>query len=407
MTCETPQTGIPRPDSSFITEEIARNVELTAFGPMTISSVACGRKVTNNDLLKAVKERTNDSADLERAQKLLEATGLAERRASWDITPTHEQIVERSAQIGAKLVRAVMDEQGWDSFDYLLDTSASLPVQMGVLVLERANLDPRLIQSKPYRVACAGAIAAFVDTLADPKMEGKRVIVCALEPLSRHVSLEQCIPNDPALSLPAIFGDDYAAIAFNTADYQAFSPRTHVVYDGAPIRFYVDYTLLPTDESSIPPHYSFGERGREISSISAAGFFLDVQKPENGMTSEMDGRKTYKFFVPESIKVIKDVVENAQSQGIKVRQAIMHQPSKKVNDGFQKHSRDIDSLKDLKIPDFLLGEIRRSNSSSATALVIWQYMAGHGMIKPTEPFLVCAPGIGSAISAAVIVPKTA
>jgi 3-oxoacyl-[acyl-carrier-protein] synthase III len=270
--------------------------------------------------------------------------------------------------------------------------------------MEKAGLDPRTTASRPYRMACAGAIAAFVDSLADPNLEEKRVIVCALEPVSQHVSLDQCTMEDSALSLPAIFGDDFAAIAFNTSDFKIISPRTHIVYDGAPIRFHTDYPLPETEEGFVPAHYTFGERGKEISSFTKEGFFLEIQEPENGMRSQMDGWKTFKFFVPETIAVIKDVVERAQAQGINVEQAIMHQPSKKVNEGFQRQAGKTESLKGLRIPNFLLGEIRRSNSSSGTALVIWQYLAREGKLNPKEPFLVCAPGIGSAISAGVIFP---
>ena len=73
----------------------------------------------------------------------------------------------------------------------------------------------------------------------------------------------------------------------------------------------------------------------------------------------------------------------------------------------QRQAEKIDTLKDLKIPDFLLGEIERSNSSSGTSLVIWQHLASVGKLDPNKPFLVCAPGIGSAISAGIIVPVKA
>lgn len=394
----------PQSEARFDLDEALKSTEITEFGRMTLASVACGLRVTNDDLLYEFKVRTNtDPEQVKKAEELLEATGFTVRRASWEVTPTHDEIFQRTSQIGVHLIKSLMEEKGWDSVDAVLDTSASLPEDIGKKVIEKAGLDPETTLTKPYRLACGGAIAAVVDTLADAQMKDKRVIVLALEPLSQHVKPSQCSSID-TIPLPAIFGDDYAAIAFNTSDFEVVAPRTHIVYDGAPIKFYADYSLPPTDEGSIPSHYTFGERGREISSITKNGVLLNIEEPENKMPSSMDGWRTFKFFVPETIAVIKYVVERAQAQGIEVEQAVMHQPSKKVNEGFQRQSKKIDALTGLEIPSFLLGQIERSNSSSGTSLVIWQHLAKEGQIDPNKPLLVCAPGIGSAISAGVIVP---
>jgi len=40
--------------------------------------------------------------------------------------------------------------------------------------------------------------------------------------------------------------------------------------------------------------------------------------------------------------------------------------------------------------------------SSATTIFIWQHLAKEGSIDPSEPFILCAPGIGSDITAAVV-----
>jgi len=208
----------PRGERRFTAEAESRKVEITEFGPATLASVACGTRVTNDDLLYEFKVRTNaNPEDVKNAEKLLEATGFTVRRASWELTQNYAQIIERTTQIGAHLVTSLMEKQGWDAVNVLLDTSASLPEDIGKKVIERAGLDPETTASKPYRVACAGAIAAVVDTLADPGVKDKHVIVLALEPLSHHVKPIQCTLVDSALSLPAIFGDDFAAIAFNTS----------------------------------------------------------------------------------------------------------------------------------------------------------------------------------------------
>ncbi len=395
----------PTPDRLFDLEEALKKTEITHFGPATLASVACGTRVTNDDLLYEFKVCTNASPEeAEAADELLKATGITVRYASWEITLTHDEILQRTTKIGAHLIKSLMKEKGWESVDAVLDTSASLPENIGKKVIEEAGLNTETTASKPYRVACAGAIAAIVDTLADPEMKDKRVIVLALEPLSQHVKPSQCGSKD-TIPLPAIFGDDFATIGFNTDDFEVVGPRTHIIDDGAHIRFDADYSLLPTDETSIPKHYTFGERGREISSITPNRVLLAIQKPENGMPSSMYGRGVYNFFVPETIRVLEDVVERAKRQGINVRQAVMHQPSLKVNQGLKRRATEKHpNLAGLDIPDFLLGQIKRSNSSSATSLVVWQHLAKEGKLDPNQPLLVCAPGIGSAISAGVIVP---
>lgn len=335
---------------------------------------------------------------------MINATGITARRTSRDITPGHDQLIKRTTQIGAELVKAVMEQQGWDSIDCFFDTSASLPAEMGELVLSQAGINTEKVVTKPYRLACAGAVTAFVDSLADPQMRDKRVIICALEPLSRHLSPEQNTLK--RLSLPTIFGDDYAAIAYRTSDFEAVCPRTLIIYDGATIHIRTDYDLPQTDENSIPEHYSFGKGGREIASISQRGFFLKIEEPKGDMPSEMDGMLTHQFFVRHTIDVMDNVVDCARKQGVSVQKVIMHQPSLQVNRGIQNRAaKKAEAMKHLRIPDFLLGKVGRSNSSSATTLVIWQHMAKTGYVSSDEPFLLSAPGIGGAITAAVVVPR--
>src|SRR3989344_8226802 len=126
-------------EARFDLDEALKSIEITEFGPATLASVACGARVTNDDLLYEFKVRTNaGSEEVESAEKLLEATGFTVRYASWEITPTHDEIVQRTTKIGAHLIKSLMKEKGWDSVDAVLDTSASLPENIGKKVIEKA-----------------------------------------------------------------------------------------------------------------------------------------------------------------------------------------------------------------------------------------------------------------------------
>ncbi|MEK7581442.1 MAG: hypothetical protein AAB512_04105 [Patescibacteria group bacterium] len=400
------QHAFPTVGPEFVERQTVVN-----FGPATLASQVSGYKLDNATLTdKILRNSRATPGSIEEAElpksigKFIDATGMSTRYSSTELTRDPARVLERTAAIGAELVREAMQRQGWDHIDYLFDTSASLSPEVAELMLDQANIDPATVITRPYRVACAGAATAFDDSLLDPEARDKNVVVCALEPLSQHTSDGQLTLKN--MGIPTIFGDDYAIIAYNPADFEVVSARTHIVYDGAPIRFHTDYGLPPSDDV-IPAHYIFSESGIDISSVSEKGFFIKIEDPESDLPAEMDGIKTATFFIRATAEVIQKVVECAQAKKVDVRQVVMHQPSLKVNEGIQNRVGKYPNLANLNIPDFLLGEIGRSNSSSATTLVIWEHLARTGKLNPRQPFLICAPGIGAVITAAVIVPKQA
>ncbi len=345
---------------SLLDREITRKLELTRFGSMAIASVVSGQKLGVEDIISLVQQSTSpdtpDTAEL--TKRFIQSTGILVRYSSNLNHAENRQVLEKTTQIGAQLIRALMQEQDWDYIDCLIDTSASLQTDIGKQTLINAGIDPEKVVNSHYRIACAGAVTAFVDSLADPTLKGKRIIICALEPLSRHISQSQYSLEN--LNIPAIFGDDFAAIAYNTADFELVEAKTHVIPDGGIIRFQTDYDLPPHDPESVPSHYVLADSAQSIISISKEGVFIDIKKPRGNLPSEMEGIAAAKFFIRHTSDVIKQVLTIAKQKGVEPRQAIMHQPSLKVNNGIFNKIRE--SGLDIEVPEFLLGDIERSNS---------------------------------------------
>ena len=59
-------------EARFDLDEALKSIEITEFGPATLASVACGARVTNDDLLYEFKVRTNaGSEEVESAENCL------------------------------------------------------------------------------------------------------------------------------------------------------------------------------------------------------------------------------------------------------------------------------------------------------------------------------------------------
>lgn len=394
------------PEARFCPDIAEGGVELVKFGSSSFASCAYGERVSDDKIYGTIElmSGTNPKSRQD-VERLMQASGIKMRYSSKEIAKDPAQVLEMAAEIGGRLTRVVMAGQGWDSIDYFVDCSSTLPVDIGRRVLGSAGLEIEGVTVKPYRAACAGAVMAFVDTLADEKLQDKRVVICAMETLSQLIACEHFSSDLENVSVPLIFGDDYAAIAYRPSDFQLVSAQNRIVYDGAPTRFNTDYEIPRGARCDANGYYVFGNGGRENINVSDDGVFLNIHKPTGGLPFEMDGRATAKFFIRETVDVIKQVYEDALRRGVSVKKVIMHQPSLRVTDGISRRIRADATLKDLELPDFILGDIERSNSGSATTLVVWQNLVKRKFIDPGEPFLICAPGIGAAISAAVVVPN--
>ena len=382
------------------TESIQQEIKTSRFGNLVILSYTSGPKIDNDTITNRLRKFTDSQEDIDEAIKVITNSGINTRRQNFSSETPKEEVLKVSAEIGGALIRSAMESHGWDSIDYFVDTSASLNTTVRALTLENAGIDPETVTTKSYRIACAGAVTAFVDALANPNLKNKRVVICALEPLSQHIAPDQY--RTASINVPAIFGDDFSAIALNTSDYDLISAETYVKGDGGTIRFNVDYDLNSSDPSLVPEHYILEEQGKQILFVTNDGIFVTIQPPEGDMPSEMNGYKTFKFFIPHTCNVLERVVKKASEMGVNPTQVIMHQPSQKVNEGIQNKAGKSPVLKNLQIPDFVLGKIGRSNSSSATILVVMQCLIKEKMLDPSKPFVFVSLGIGGVITAAVV-----
>src|SRR3990167_5409784 len=272
------------------TESIQQEIETSRFGNLVILSYTFGPKIDNDTIINRLRKFTDSQEDIDEAIKVITNSGISTRRQNFSSETPKEEVLKVSAEIGGALIRSAMESHGWDSIDYFVDTSASLNTTVRALTLENAGIDPETVTTKSYRIACAGAVTAFVDALANPNLKNKRVVICALEPLSQHIAPDQY--RTASINVPAIFGDDFSAIALNTSDYDLISAETYVKGDGGTIRFNVDYDLNSSDPSLVPEHYILEEQGKQILFVTNDGIFVTIQPPEGDMPSEMNGYKT-------------------------------------------------------------------------------------------------------------------
>lgn len=385
-------------------ETVLAKLKIARFGGLAISSSPVGFEVNNDALVQMIMEEQPPGSDFQedKVRRKIERTGMTMRRQLIPFGSTLESVVETSALIGGVHIEALKAEKGWESFDVLINTSASLPTEVGAAALKRAGIDPENIMQRSYRIACAGALSAFVDCLADPQLANKRVVIIAIEPLSRHVTKGHFLDMD-TLAIPAIFGDDFAAMAFDTSEFELIAARTAAASDHGAFRLYKDYQLPPNDPDVVPRHYSIEAGDEHIFSVTSDGVFIEIEEPQGNLLSEMDGLATFKHLVGRAPREIKKVFEEAQEQTSEPLQTVGHQPSEAVHVGLG--NQLLEQLPGLEMQPFFLGEIGRSNASSATTPIVMQHSASNRLIDPDRPLLVYSLGIGATIVAAVVKAK--
>lgn len=371
-------------------------IPVTEWGPVVLASQPFSTPYTNDMLISMLPQE-----DREAGRDIVESAGIRTRFFR-DLTgnPDPETILEEAVGHSATLVRRVLDRKGWDRLDALIDTSAILSPAFSEQLAGRLGLSPDSLFRRTIRTACSGVVTAFTDALANPALHGKRTVIVAAEPLSTVVNRN--IFKLSHIGIPAIFGDDFAAIAFDPADFTVAALRSVVIPDGGVIRIRPFYQPPPHEPGTVPAHYILEPGAEEVFSSSQAGVFMRYIEPADGIMADMNGPATAKFFIRHTPPVIAWVLGEAARKGIVPENVIAHQPSRPVVDGINR------ALERSGFPQrisFLLDVMGRSNSSSATTPVSWQYQAQMDLIDPGKPTLIAAPGIGSIITAAVIVPN--
>ncbi|MEK7525105.1 MAG: hypothetical protein AAB548_01910 [Patescibacteria group bacterium] len=377
----------------------------TLDGVLTIASHPFASPLDNEQLLKFALRLGLPEEDIEAARLAIAATGFTCRHHFYQLGTETDlpDALERTAKIGAILLRAAMAKHGWDDIDVFYDTSAFLPPEINRMVLMRAGLDPDRILTRSYRYACAGAVGALVDILSADNLRDARVAIGALEPLSLLIDQSQFVtPGN--LAIPSIFTDDNAVILIEPKRILLHHKKIRVQPDGGVIklRTLYDHTLSSQEQLPIPTHYDFRNGGETIFSYGALGAFLDIQPPDHSSLS-MDGIGTGLFFGDQTSELILEILSELGDpdylRRLNGRNLIMHPASEPVVNRIAKKLNRAGVLDSRSLP-FIMGEIGRSNSSSATTLISWQNQIRMGLVQPNAPFFLVAPGVGSAIVAA-------
>jgi hypothetical protein len=396
---------VERHDLDHYKAEIDRPTHLGE--AMTIVGHPFAQPVTNDDLLRLAIDQGLPEEQIDSAQKAIEATGFTTRFLSHlpDQEPDMDAAIDRTVAIGAMLLREAMTAHGWDKIDVFIDTAAFLPLSINQLVLEAAGIHPDGITSRTYRYACAGAVGAFIDTLADPDLADARVVIAALEPLSTLIDRTMYLsPKD--LSFPSIFGDAYTALAFHPNRFHLDIKDTLIIPDGGVIKLNTmyDFNEMPSEPQLIPPHYRFAPGGEDIFRYSTRGAFLRMEPTGTETSAAMDGIATGLFFGNNTAEVIENMLETYGNKNLlntlNGKNIVMHPASKPVVDRIAKLLHRRSYLEVPHIP-FLMDDARLSNGSSATTFNRLRYMIDHDLIDPQLPMMWIAPGIGSAIAGAI------
>ncbi len=375
-------------------------------GIITIASHPFAPPTNNDQLVQMALRLGLPEVDAVAAKKTIDATGFTTRY--WSNSPEGVEDIpatmERTAQIGAKLLRTVMAEHGWDDLDVFVDTSAFLPTKINRLVLDAAGLDSDRIITHSYRYACAGSLGALVDLEANPNLRGARIVIGAMEPLSLLVDRSQFTSLE-TIAIPAIFGDDYAFAAVDLARLKIYHKKIRVQPDGGVIklRALYDYDHQPETDLPIPDYYDFPNGGRDIFKYNRGGAFLNISDPEGITNASMDGKNTGLFFGDETsdvgIEVLTEMGDLNFIRNLGGHNFVRHPASYPVDRRIIKKFF-LAKIIDNRDAPFIMGQIKRSNSSSASILINLQNQIRLGLVRPRAPFFLVAPGIGSAIVAA-------
>lgn len=362
--------------------------------------------IDNEGLLQMAIDCGLPESQVDMAKRAIDVTGFTRRffyRRPEDKVNV-EGTVRRSVEIGSVLLREAITAQGWKgNFDVFIDTSAFLPTTINREIVEMAGFNPDRKISRSYRYACAGAVGAFIDCLADPTLSDARIVIGALEPLSVFLDRSQFL-TPAGLAFPSIFSEAFTAVAFTPRDFQLEDQQILIQPDGGVIKLMTlyDFDNEPSDPDSIPPHYRFANGGKAIFRHSKSSAVLKILTPDNGRRASMDGVGTGLFFGNETAAVIRNRLDQSDNpdlfRQLNGKNVILHPASKPVVDRIAKLlCRGEHKYLDSPELPFLMDKAEQANGSSATTFNRLRYMVRKNLIDLNDPMVWVAPGIGSAI----------
>lgn len=365
-------------------------------------------KSTKNDELMAMARKAGlPEKETTEAKRLIATTGFEDHH--WHHLPNRphnppEEIIARETTIGTLLLRQVMEAFGWDKIDSFIDTSAFLPSSINRQILEKSGIDPKTVTSRSYRLACAGLVTAFIDALADPRLKGKRLVIGTLEPLSELIGHDHLVNN---IAIPATFEDGHSFVGIDTSRFELMARRVSAQSDRGVIQIptMYDYQNQEHNKDRIPPYYEINKSDGDLLRVSDQGVFLNIKEPRDGSTVYMNGARTGVFFGKETARVIDELLTSSGNRDL-LRQlgrvnTFIHPASQRVGDEIAARLNERGLIDNKTLP-FYLAKAERANSSSNTVVEHLRYMLENDLVDLNLPQLWVAPGIGSAIAAAII-----
>jgi len=358
--------------------------------------------------------------------KLMRNLGITHRYESPPLSETRTlaDVVDESATIGALLVQKIMQEKGWNTIDFLMVGSATLP-DLSAQVLEKTGLQHHDVFTTDDHVECADSVVQFINALTNPALRGKNGIIFNTNPLSY---LQHPRHFYDQLAIGILFGDQHIAWGFNTADFIPHSWHITFVPDGGTIYMQTGYEVPKFDPSVIPAHLqnhiSFIEKNgvdpRTRVSITERGIRMSQSDPSEinqNLPAYMNNDLTGSHFIEVTPNVFLDIIESfyRENPAATLAYGIIHDPSllvslgimRKTMHGADKRGIPKPFIKPLFAAGFLLGEMQCSNSAGSTPPKKFQYMAEQNMIHPEGYFFLGAPGVGSTVAGIIAeyVPK--
>lgn len=313
--------------------------------------------------------------------------------------------VDNKAQIGEKMInhgvsitRECLRANSWDGedVDAFVVTSSAPPDEQGEWAREIArgcNINPEV--TKTYYLACAGAAVALLDSLKDQELQGKRVVITAVEALGYLVDPQNVIDR-------ATFGNGVTSIAFIPGkNIEVFTGKTIILPDiEETICSPYCYDALSLKPDKLPDYYELTP-GSELVFVYSRryGSHLNLPLSKSRRVMEMDGIKVarrFKYLVPPLVEEI--CLPFADQLEI----SVSHQPSLPV---LRHQARMINKinkkLPNLEIP-WVMDKVGMGNVSSATTLIAFAEIFKQGKIPFDKPFNITSYGVGSAITSMVV-----
>lgn len=398
---------IPRESNLFSLKEVVSLDE-----HMAIAYGAWGEPVDNQELIKKFVggNLNGEIAEMIKASRInvRHHTLLPELRERED-----SLVAEDHVEIGARLTRESLRANGWEKADLLVVAVSTPPCDdFEKKIAERAGLTNA--ETRLYCLACNGAIAALHDILRDDELKDSRVVITAVEELSRGVNFEELsrrvesgeeVDIDMA-ACAAIFGNGAASLAFSPKNIELLAGKTVIVPDKKGVILLPKRYALPEVEGQEPPDwYDLGKEGAD-KLFSYTPEMVIQQLPETDFDYiKMKGVGTAIFFAKHVPPVVRDVLgEYYQQYSRPVTVGISHQPSGVVWEILSRRIKKI--LKGLNNPameiPWVLDMVGMGNVSSATTFLAWAQLEKEGRLPKGEPFNITGFGVGASVTSMVV-----